>query len=284
MSRLLVLQSLWSMVGLGSAGTEFPLERKLKMILDAGFDGAGVQFIDRAYVADATAFLRENGKIWQAQAYPGTIGSLEPVLEMVRDFGADHINVQADVRPLELADAVPLVEGWLRLADEAGVRLHFETHRNRLTGDLPLTLQLLDRFPTFKLTGDLSHYVVGREMNLPITAENEQLMRRILDRSEGFHGRIASAEQIQIQLDFPAHKAWTDQFLAWWEYGFAQWRARAPHDGALTFLCEFGPPPYAMTDADGREASDRWAEALAMKNMVQRIWAGLEAQTRTSAC
>jgi hypothetical protein len=40
----------------------------------------------------------------------------------------------------------------------------------------------------------------------------------------------------------------------------------------LTFLCELGPPPYAITGSDGRELSDRWQDALVMKDMVRSLW------------
>jgi len=41
------------------------------------------------------------------------------------------------------------------------------------------------------------------------------------------------------------------------------------------FLCELGPPEYAMTGSDGRELSNRWEEALQIKDMAQHIWSDL---------
>jgi hypothetical protein len=90
-------------------------------------------------------------------------------------------------------------------------------------------------------------------------------MRRIIDNCWGFHGRVASREQIQIQISFPTHKDWVDLFMGWWAYGFRSWRRRAPEDATLTFLCELGPREYAMTDRDGYELSDRWLEAQMLR-------------------
>ena len=103
-------------------------------------------------------------------------------------------------------------------------------------------------------------------------------MHRILDNSWGFHGRVASREQVQIQISFPHQKEWVDVFMAWWEYGFRSWRRRAPADATLTFLCELGPKEYAMTGADGYELSDRWQEAQMMKDMIRDLWARLDAE------
>src|SRR5690348_7961129 len=270
--RLRVLQSLWAMERRLAGEPEWPLQTQLAMIRDAGYDGVGVRFVDPAFATDVTSFLRSHGMIWQAQCYPKTVDDLKPVLELVAKLGADHVNLQPDVRPQTIAACIPLLEGWRRLADQADVAVHVETHRDRMTTDLFFTLQLLDCFPDLRLTADLSHYLVGREFAWPVDDVNHALIHRILDNTWGLHGRIASREQVQISLDFPQHQGWVKLFMGWWEYGIRSWKKRAGPDATLTFLCEFGPPPYAITGRDGKELSDRWKEALIMKDMIRALW------------
>lgn len=270
--RFLVYQSLWAMERRRPDGLEWSLDEKLAMIRDAGFDGAGVRFADRAYAKTVTDFLRAHDMTWQAQAYPQTVDDLKPIIEHVLEFGADHLNVQPDVRPHTVRECIPLLEGWLRLASDAGIRMQVETHRNRMTTDLFFTLRLLDALPDLRLTGDLSHYVVGREFWYPVSDEDHRLMHRIIDNCWGFHGRVASREQVQIQIGFPHHQHWVDVFMGWWERGFRQWRRKAGPDETLTFLCELGPPEYAITGPDGYELSDRWQEAGMLKDMARDLW------------
>ena len=279
MQRLLVYQSLWAMERRRPDGLEWSLDEKLEMIRAAGFDGAGVRFFDYKYAKEVTDFLRANNMTWQAQCYPKTVDDLKPIIEHVRELGADHINLQPDVRPYRLEDCIPLIEGWRRIAHDAQIPVHIETHRDRMTTDLFFTLHLLDCFPDLRMTADISHYVVGREFAWPISEENHALMHRILDHAWGFHGRVASREQVQIQISFPHQKEWVDLFMGWWEYGFRSWRQRAPQDATLTFLCELGPKEYAMTGPDGYELSDRWEEAQMMMRMIRALWAKLEAET-----
>jgi len=103
-------------------------------------------------------------------------------------------------------------------------------------------------------------------------------MSRILHRSDCFQGRISNREQIQIQIDFPQHQPWVEQFKAWWAEGISAWRQRNGTDETLIFLCELGPPPYAITDAHGAELSDRWQEAMTIKIWVEDIWNSSEPQ------
>ena len=277
--KLLVYQSMWAMERRRPDGHEWSLDEKLEMIRAAGFDGAGVRFIDYAYAKTVTGFLREHGMSWQAQCYPKTVDDLKPVIEYVQELGADHINLQPDVKPHRLEECIPYIEGWRCLAADAGIALHIETHRDRMTTDLFFTLRLLDCFPDLRLTGDLSHYVVGREFAWPISEENHALMHRVIDNCWGFHGRVASREQIQVQLSFPHQREWLDLFMGWWAYGFASWKKRAAADATLTFLCELGPREYAMTGPDGYEMSDRFAEACTLKDLVRAKWQDMQRAT-----
>ena len=230
MQRLLVYQSLWAMEQRRPDGFEWSLDQKLQMIRDAGFDGAGVRFFDREYARQVTQRLREWGLTWQAQCYPQHVEDLHPDPRARR---------RVRRRPPEPAGRrAPAHRGRMRAADrrlaaagaDAGVALHFETHRDRMTTDLYFTLRLLDRFPDLRLTGDLSHYVVGREFAWPISDENHRLMHRVIDNCWGFHGRVASREQIQVQISFAHQRDWLELFMGWWEYGFRSWRRRAPAD------------------------------------------------------
>ena len=270
--KLLVYQSLWAMERRRPDGLEWTLDEKLEMIRGAGFDGAGVRFLDYQYAKTVTDYLREYNLSWQAQCYPKTVDDLKPIIEHVQELGADHINLQPDVKPYRIEDCIPYIEGWRRLAADAGITMQIETHRDRMTTDLFFTLHLLDCFPDLRLTGDLSHYVVGREFAWPVSDENHALMRRVIDHCWGFHGRVASREQIQLQISFAHHKDWLDLFMGWWECGFRSWMQRAPADATLTFLCELGPREYAMTGPDGYEMSDRFAEAGIMRDMVRDLW------------
>jgi len=270
--KMLVLQSLWAMERRHTDGGERPLEDNVAMILDAGFDGISMSFTDVGGARRAAALVKPHGKVIEAQWFPKTIDDLKPGLELCAEVGVHHLDIQPDVRPRRLQDCVPLVEGWRRLAEEVDFPVLIETHRDRMTTDLHFVLDLLDCFPDLKLLADLSHFLVGREFAWPIPEEAHDQIHRVLENAWAFHGRVASREQVQVEISFPHHKMWLDTFLDWWEYGFRSWRGRAPADATLAFTCELGPKPYSITGRDGNDTTDRWAEALIMRDLVRKRW------------
>ncbi|NWB84330.1 MULTISPECIES: sugar phosphate isomerase/epimerase family protein [Pseudomonas] len=271
MREFLVFQSLWAMLD-HRGQCEQPLEAQLERIAVAGFDGVTDHFWIGPHAARLSAAARGLGLQIEGQAFPRTVDDLAAALEVASRHGCHHLTLQADVRPRTLSQAVHLIEGWQRLAEQVDFPILLETHRYRLTSDLLFTLDLLAEMPDLQLLADLSHYVVGRELPEPAAAEDDQQIRTILHHSWGFHGRVASCEQVQVPLGFAQHQPWLERFLGWWRYGIEDWLSRPNTPASLSFTCELGPPPYAITGADGLEISNRWDEALMLKEQIRRVW------------
>ena len=274
--KLEVFQSLWAMERRRPGVPERPLEENFRLAAEAGYRGLCIDPAVHEIEAcrKLAPLYREYGLSCMVNAFPATVDELSPLLELALELDARLVNVIGHVMPLTVEEGVPLIRRWMRDAERAGLPLLFETHRDCTLNDLHYTLQLMDAVPEMRLCADLSHYVVDREMRLPLGDRDRGHMHRILKRSDCFQGRVASREQIQVQIGFPQHQAWVEQFRDWWRDGIGMWRERNDDDATLYFLCELGPPPYAMTDANQQELSDRWREALQIRRWVEEIWAG----------
>lgn len=255
------------------SGVKLPLDQVCEMVAEAGFDGMAIDLgaSDVAVAHAVRPHMEAHGLTPLIVAFPKTIESLEDTMRMALDFGAPFVDVIGQVMPIELDDMERVIRTWIEMSDRIGMPIQFETHRNCITNDLYTTLQLIDRIPQMRLCADLSHYVVDREFWFPMSDADLALISRVLERSDSFQGRVASRQQIQLQLDFPQHQKWVDLFKAWWREGLTSWQARN-QEGDCIFVCELGPPEYAMTDKNGLEMSDRWAEAQQIKLWIRHIW------------
>ena len=202
--KLLVFQSLWAMERRHTDGFERSLEENVRMIAEAGFDGISGDWRDRDKCRRMSELMKAHNLTAEGQCFPKTIDDLKPALENATEFRLHHLDIQPDIRPRKLNDCIPLIEGWRRLAEEVDFPVYIETHRDRMTTDLFFVLDLLDCFPDLKLLADLSHFLVGREFAWPIDEENHSYIHAVLDHSWAFHGRVASREQVQIEISLPA--------------------------------------------------------------------------------
>ena len=251
-------------------------EEQFSMVAEAGNDGMCIDpsVAEIPEFAELKPLYQEFGLGCMVNAFPYQVADMCPLYDLARDLDAAQVNIISGVMPIRPEDAVPVIRQWIREAGDLPVL--FETHRDSLLNDLYYTLQVIELVPEMRLCADLSHFVVDREMRDPVSETDQAYIDTILDRSDCFQGRIASREQIQVQLGFPQHQQWETIFRQWWKNGFRRWRARNDDDATLIFLCELGPPPYAITDADQRELSDRWDEALVIRNWVRDIWTELD--------
>ena len=277
MPRLKIFQSLWAMDGLPGVDLDNDVEGALDRIVTAGFDGVGVNLARTARASAIARRMAEEGLSWEAQALVTNADQLARYLDQAIALGAaDHVNIQVANLTATVDAAIALMETLLAVSRDCPIPVFYETHRGRLLNDLFWTSDILDALPELMLTGDLSHYVTAHEMDLPVAPHLAQRIDKVITRCGAFHLRIAGPNQIQLPVEASVSAGWREVFEGWWRDGMRQWRARAGVDDVLPILCELGPPPYAITDPSGRELTDRWAEALALKAMGERLFSQAE--------
>jgi hypothetical protein len=278
MQKLEIYQSLWGMELRSPHVPERTPEESFAMVAEAGFDGLcidpGVSEIDD--MRPLQELYRKHQLHCMVNAFPNSEDDMQPLLGFAKDFDACMVNVISGVMPIKPEDAIPVVRRWMQEAEDIDMPLLFETHRDGLLNDMYFTLQLMDLVPEMRLCADLSHFVVDRELRAPVPERDRKYISSILERSDCFQGRVASREQVQVAINFPQHQEWVTIFKGWWKEGMRAWRRRNANDATLVFLCELGPPPYAITDGDQRELSDRWEESLQIRDWVREIWAELD--------
>lgn len=275
MQQLKIYQSLWGMELRSPHAPERSKEECFRMVAEAGFDGMCIDpsADEIPQQRKLAALYREYQLGCMVNAFPAIADDMIPLLDFAVEMNACLVNVISGVMPLRPEDAVAVVRRWMQEAADRDMTLLFETHRDGMLNDMYYTLLLMDLVPEMRLCADLSHFVVDREMRNPIGARDQQYISRILNRSDCLQGRIANREQVQIQINFPQHQEWVEIFKGWWQEGMQAWRARNADDAELVFLCELGPPPYAITDAEQRELSDRWQESLQIRDWARELWA-----------
>ena len=271
--RLQIYTSLWSMKPHDNTGNTLSHEDICLKVKDGGFVGLALD-LGASDVNEANAirpYLERNDLTPLIVAFPKTVSSFEDTLKMAKDFGSPFVDVIGQVTPLSVDGMIPIIRAWLEMSEKIGMPIQFETHRNCITNDLYSTLLLLDAVPEMRLCADLSHYVVDREFWFPLSTRDLNLMSRIIERSDSFQGRVASRQQIQLQLHFPQNQKWVELFKNWWKEGIQSWKRRNS-EGDFLFLCELGPPEYAITNELGHEMSNRWEESLTIKSWIEELW------------
>lgn len=274
MPQLKVFQSLWGMDALPGIDLENDVEGALDRIVAAGFDGVGVNLARTARAYATARRMADEGLSWEAQALVRDAADLARYLDQALAMDAvDHVNIQVANLAPNVGAAIALMESLLAISKDFPIPVFYETHRGRLMNDLFWTVDILEALPDLVLTGDLSHFVTAHEMYLPIEPHLAERMERVIDRCGVFHLRIAGSHQVQIPVEAQISARWRAVFEDWWSRGMRAWLARAGVGDHLPIVCELGPPPYAITDPTGREMTDRWTEALALRAMSQGLFA-----------
>ncbi|MCZ8520846.1 MULTISPECIES: sugar phosphate isomerase/epimerase family protein [Paenibacillus] len=275
--RLEVQMSWWGMSGLQGGAAGDTTEDKVRRIAEAGFDGINGFLPEPAGAQEWKRLLREYGLSFSVNAYPSSVGDLEGFLQRAAAYGGaiGHVNVQVMTPFVTGAPAQELLGGLQALVASYGIDVCIETHRGTATQDLLRTVRYVQALEDLRLTIDFSHYVTAGEMRT-VSPEAEALLGILLTRTSAIHGRISNGEQIQVDPGEHGEHEAVPHFVRWWKRGMEYWLNDAGRGVVLPFVCELGPPPYAITRDEcgerAEELGDRWAQSLWLARTARELW------------
>lgn len=168
--------------------------------------------------------------------------------------------------------------------------LFLETHRASITQDLRRTIDLALRFPDLRFNADLSHWYVGHELGAGDFAAKCEALAPVLSRVRFVHGRIGDTCSAQTPLTDGEgrERPQVAHYRDLWTRCFRGFLAD-PDAGEtiiiapelLPNVANFGGKTYQLNYArllpDGREETDRWADALRICAIAEECFAQAEA-------
>ena len=270
--RLTVQQAIWAMGGLPRGGDAWSREEQVAKIAEADFDGfmlflSGPDESRQAW----KALAEKHGLEITALCRPASAEDMRRNLASAKALGARAL--VAMVRPtfVTFEEGAEKIRTLMAEGRKAGLPVYLETHRGTITQDLMLTARWAAEIPGVQLHGDLSHLVVcygfGRGGD-PVAKAYDAILARVgmLD------GRISNGQQVQIDVgpggEHPAAKG----FQKMWTRAMTRWLENAGPGDIFLFKPELGPPPYSILGLDGEEISDRWAQALVIRELGIAAW------------
>ncbi len=191
--------NLWTLVWHPSKKSEWPLERKLRAVKAAGFDGFTAQLTPHhARLADKLGLMRVG------YFSSGKAGEFAKLLRQQKDAGARHINVQLADHDTSTAVAVRLARQLLVAGRKLGVEPAVEVHRDTCTETPEKTYALADAYEraTGKLlpmTWDYSHPAIIKHL-LPPFWPRLGVRPDLIQRAQQFHFRPFNGHHCQVPV------------------------------------------------------------------------------------
>jgi len=269
--RLRVQHSLWSLIKLPmNAEKEWTFDEKFERVKAAGFEAVEC-WLGPENEAEVVGALTRHGLRLVLGHHPHTLDDVKRVVEQAVRLGADYVFAQPLHAYVPIREAAAFCRDARKIANDAGLCLFVETHRNNIPETLNQALELIEQLPEIVLTGDLSHFVLVGEFYGWKDEGALERMAPVLERLSHLHGRISNGEQVQVDVgDGTGDTA--QFFVRLWTYAMRHWLKDAKPGDIFPFARELGPPRYAITLPDGREFSDRWEQSLVMKKLAEQAW------------
>jgi len=231
--ELLVLRSWWTASG-NSPGDD--LGALVRQTLDGGFNGIeGPVPPSPQQRRQLRQILSDHGLVFIAEATTGSdpsspedwwvprpdriptdhLDDLKWVVDHAREVGALFVSTMCGYDAWSWQQNVDFFGQALALEQEAGIPIGFETHRSRSLYNPWTTRDLLQTFPTMKLTCDFSHWCVVCER---LIDTEWPILELCAERALHIQCRVGYAQHAQVpDPRAPEYQAALEAHERWWQ-------------------------------------------------------------------
>jgi sugar phosphate isomerase/epimerase len=272
------IANLWSLVEYPSREDEWSLERKLRAVKEAGFDG-----FTTLSTAEHRRLAKKFGLMIVGYFASGNPAEFTKLLRQNKAAGAHHINVQlADedtLTPVALGQALRLFDEGRKLGIEPAV----EVHRDTCTETPEKVYALADAYEKvtgelLPITWDFSHIAVVKHL-APTNFIKRLIVRPdLIQRAQQFHFRPFNGHHCQVPVT-DAHGNLTQEVKDWLPFAAAvlkTWLASPRNSRREIFVCpEMGPVAGGY---NLRQLPNSWEDAVVLRAEIAGLWSKL---TRT---
>ncbi len=272
--------NLWTLVWYPSREGEWPLERKLAAVKEAGFDG----FTDR--LTPEHARLADDLGLQRVGYFSsGKAGEFKALLEQQLAAGARHVNVQLADHDTPTSEAVQLAQELMAAGRVAGVEPSIEVHRDTCTETPEKAYALADAYQQatgelLSMTWDYSHLAVVKHL-LPPFWDRLGVRLDLLQHACQFHFRPFNGHHCQVPVT-DGHGQLTPEFLDYApfvEKVMETWLAAAPPGRVMFAVPEMGPL-WLGYNLHGLPNS--WEDAQVLRVELEKYWQRALAQWKPS--
>jgi len=262
------MATLGSLMGYGDAKGEWSIERKLRQVKEAGFDG----FLSRITIVNAKQ-VAASGLIFACTTDLNGIPEIRRKLKAIKAAHARVVNVQMLDHDTPTPRAVEVARRLMDAADDLGMDVSVEVHRDTCT-ETPEKAYALARGyekaekKPLKMTWDFSHPAVVKHLSPPYW---DRLAERpdLIQLANQLHFRPFNGHHAQIPA-LNSKGEFTPEFSDWLEFAervLACWLETAPA-GRELFAC----PEQIAGGYYLSVFGDRWKDVLAIRGELAQVW------------
>lgn len=178
-----------------------------------------------------------------------------------------YINCHSGRDFFSMEDNAMFINYTEKVAASTGITICHESHRSRILFAAHVAAAYIKKYPSLRLTLDISHWCNVHESLLH---DQEETVALALTRVDHVHARIGHPEGPQVNDPrAPEWEATVKRHLEWWD-AVVQHKINNGSN-RLTILTEFGPPDYMPTLPYTRQpVADQWAINAYMMQLLRK--------------